>query len=573
MPTITVMRDDLEQLLGAPCDLASLEQELESAKAEVKGHDAATGELRIELNDTNRPDLWSPAGIARLLRLRRGTTHTLPATYEVFTAGARDAARREAPRIVVEPALRAIRPFVAGLIVSGQPLDDAGLRALIQSQEKLTENFGRRRMAVAIGAYRLETIRFPIHYRAADPATTRFTPLEGERDMALVEILDAHPKGREYGHLIRDAERYPLLVDDAGEVLSMPPVINSATLGQVVEGDSELFVEVTGHDLRQLMLAINITAVDFADRGATVRPVVIEYPYDTPFGREVVSPLDFVEPLSVERSDVERLLGTALEPDELARLLAGMGFREIEQLAGNGGVSVRPPVYRDDLLHPVDVIEDVAIARNLNTFEPILPRDFTVGTLSPEEELSRDVRLHMIGAGFQEAVTQVLTSHAALTERMLRPPETELLEVDNVMSANFAVLRDTQIPSLLGIEAVSSKAVYPHRIFEIGEVVQPAPEETLGCRTRVFLTALLAHPKATLSELQTYLEAVAFYTGREYSLEPTEHPSFMAGRVGTILAGGRACGLIGEIHPECLERWGVSVPVSVFELDLLDIAG
>jgi phenylalanyl-tRNA synthetase beta chain len=343
----------------------------------------------------------------------------------------------------------------------------------------------------------------------------------------------------------------------------------------VVEGDAELFVEVTGSDLRQLLLAINIAAVDFADRGATVEPVVVEYPYDTPFGRRVVTPLDFAEPMSVAKGEFDRLLGEELAADELTALLAAMGHREVqlEDTGAEGGgerLTLRPPSYRDDLLHPVDVIEDAAISRNLNAFAPILPQDFTVGTLSAIEERCRQLREHLLGAGFQEAVTGILTSREALRHRMCLPEDHggALIEIDNVMSANFAVLRPSQIPALLGIEAVSSKAPYPHRVFEIGEVVEAAGEENMGCRTLVMATAMLAHPKATFSELQSTLEAVAFYMGRDYELEPTSHPSFMEGRVGIIRVAGNDTGLIGEINPECLERWGIGVPTTVFEIDI-----
>ena len=580
MPTILVQKPDLEALLGTSIDLAALARELESAKAEVKGFDAATGELKIELNDTNRPDLWSPPGLARHLKIARSGES--PAYAFFAPAGKPSAGTGAEPReIHVDPQLREVRPYVAGFLAFGAPLTDAALRSLIQSQEKLAENYGQRRRAVAIGAYRAAEITFPISYRAANPATDRYVPLGFDRALTLAEILAEHPKGQEYGHLLRGNARYPLLVDAAGEVLSMPPVINSQGLGAVAVGDKDLFVEVTGPDLRMLLLALNIAAVDLADRGARVEPVTVFYPYDTPFGREVRTPLDFAAPAAVPRDLLGRLLGIALPDAEVADSLKRSGYRKVTVSPGAGtDFSVTPPVYRDDILHPVDVIEDVAIARGFNTFDPILPEEFTVGRLSREEHLARRITDLLVGAGYQQVVSNILTARELLVDRMGRASDeygkneqgrnggANLVEVANVMSANYAVLRDSVVPSLLGVEAVSSKAPYPHRMFEVGEGAEIAPDRILGTRTLLLAGALLAHPEATFSELHAVLDTLLYYLGHEYALEPIERPACLAGRVGRIRTGGRDAGWIGELAPSCLERWGIGVPASAFELDL-----
>jgi phenylalanyl-tRNA synthetase beta chain len=566
MPTIVVLKSDFAELLGAPVELGALERELELAKAELKGYDPVSDEIKIELNDTNRPDLWSPEGLARQLRLARGNAAR---GYGFTRPGA--SAAGTIPEIHVDPALRDIRPFVAGFLASGAPLTDAGLRNLIQSQEKLAENFGQRRRAVAIGVYRAQRIRFPIHYRAADPDTTRYAPLGLAAPLTLHAILDTHPKGQEYGHLLRGAPRFPLLVDDGGEVLSMPPIVNSQSLGAVEVGDADLFVEVTGTDLRSLLLALNIAACDLADRGAAIRPVAVVYPYDTPFGRRVVTPADFVEPVAVTLAHLAQLLGEAIPGPEVASHLARIGHRDVHATTGGDApaVTATPPPYRDDILHPVDLIEDVAIARGYDSFAPVLPEEFTVGRLSAAETLARQLTDLLVGAGYQQVVSNILTAREILVERMNRVDGgANLVEIENVMSANYAVLRDAILPSLLEVEAASSKALYPHRMFEIGECATIDPATILGTRTRLLAGALLAHPSATFSELHSTLDAILFYLGHEAALAPAEHASCIPGRAGRILLAGQDAGWIGELAPACLERWGIGVPASAFELDL-----
>jgi phenylalanyl-tRNA synthetase beta chain len=59
-----------------------------------------------------------------------------------------------------------------------------------------------------------------------------------------------------------------------------------------------------------------------------------------------------------------------------------------------------------------------------------------------------------------------------------------------------------------------------------------------------------------------------YYLERDYTLEALEHPSFLVGRVGRVLCDGKEVGLVGELHPEVLERWQIGVPVAAFELDV-----
>ena len=90
----------------------------------------------------------------------------------------------------------------------------------------------------------------------------------------------------------------------------------------------------------------------------------------------------------------------------------------------------------------------------------------------------------------------------------------------------------------------------------------------LGSRTEIRLGLVIAHPHANFSEVHTCLDVLMFYLVKDYELEPLSHGSFLDGRAGTILCQGQSRGLIGELHPEVLENWGISVPISVFELDV-----
>ena len=553
MPTILVDIDDFHRLVGDGYAPEKLEEDLELVKGEDKGVDPTTGLRRIELNDTNRPDLWSAAGIARQIRCRR---RGQLGDYAAFTAPVGD------KRILVDERAREVRGYVAGFIARGPAVTAASLAELIQSQEKLCDGYGAKRKTVSVGIYRAEKIQFPVRYRMVDPAAVQFVPLGMDEQLDLAQILAKHPKGVEYAHILAGASVVPLLEDARGEILSFPPIINSRALGEVVAGDSELFVEATGTDLRSVLLVENILAVDLVDRGWEIEPVVVEYPFDTPFGRAVRAPHPLRNEVEVPNADFGRLIGQSLTPDEIARQLRAYGCT-VERAADKTRVATA--AYRQDYMHPVDAIEDLAIVIGVNRLEPVWPERFTPGRLASLTLVEDKIRELMIGLGFEEIIANVLSSRDDVTTR-LRLDASELVAIENPMSESYAALRPTLLAALLAVEERSAKTAYPHRVFEVGEVVVRAPDENHASRTTSLLGALVAHPEARFSDLHSVLSYVAFYLDVQAELRPVERGCFLPGRGAEVVIGGEAIGFLGEIHPEVLEGWGGKMPATYLEL-------
>ncbi len=565
MPTITIFKQDFEALLGgspkarATVSIEQLEEWLMLVKGELKGHSPETGELRIELQDSNRPDLWCCEGIARQIRLTRKGK---PSPYSFLKRQP-----KSEHRILVGPGMEKVRPYIAACTARGYRVSDAGLDQLIQTQEKLADIFGHKRKTVSIGIYQLSKIQFPVTYELVKPEEARFTPLGLETVMTLSEMLMVHPKGLEHGHILAGQSRVPFLRDVKQQPLSFPPIINSREVGEVQVGDETLFVEVTGTDLPMVVLTLNIFAANLADRGAIIEPVEIRYPYKTALGRAVVTPQDLSKPRTLSVKTIEQALGQPLGAHAVKKSLELYGY---DISSTKDQIKAKLPLYRQDLMHAMDVVEDVAISRGYADFEPVMPAQFTVGGLSRIEQLSDRAREQMVGLGFQEIISNILGSPDDYRTKM-RLDGTEwgrMVEVGNVMSLSFSCLRQGMIPSLLRVETASNRAFYPHRIFEAGEVAIPDASNELGSRTDTVLGALLAHASAHFSEIHSCLDVLLYHLDCRYTLEPLAHPSFLEGRAGKIVANGKAIGIIGELHPEVLERWQIAVPAVVFEVNL-----
>ncbi|MDR3334407.1 MAG: phenylalanine--tRNA ligase subunit beta [Treponema sp.] len=575
MPKIEVNEDIFYTLAGRRWDSReAFEEALTCAKAELdedsdKGLPAAERTLKIELNDTNRPDLWATAGCARQLRIHNGGKRP---EYPFFSYPGQS--RKADWKVLVEATVQGVRPYLAGFIALGKGITDASLRDMIQTQEKLAWNFGRKRRTISMGLYRIAIIQWPIIYKAVDPDSVSFVPLQWDVPLTLREILKQHPKGREYAFIQEHEPLHPLLVDARGGILSYPPIINSADLGAVQVGDTDLFIELTGTDQPSVTLAASIMACDLADQGYTIEPVAVEYAYDTPLGRTVTTPCYFQEPVFCSLGRIERFLGESLNAEACITALTRMGVQaEKDRAVERGetteteGIRAYPPEYRNDFLHAADVAEDVMIGRGLNSFTPTRPRDFTVGRLTPITYFSRRVKEILVGMGYQELIYNYLGCRKDLVENM-RGDGSRIIRIANPMTENYEYLRDSVLASLMMSEAVSGHSVYPHRIFEIGKVAYREPTENYGTRTRQYAGFLHAAQDANFNTVVGQLQTLFYYLSREYEVEESADSRFIPGRAAAIRYQGERIGVFGEVHPEVLENWGVSMPCTAGELDL-----
>ena len=564
MPKITISKNLFFSLLGKKIDSKKLEEQLVCAKAELDDEDETS--FKIELNDTNRPDLWTTAGLVRQLK-----TYHYGARAEEYSFFSQPPAKDK--RILVDESITSIRPYVCGFIISGKKLDTDILEELIQIQEKICDNFGQNRKAVAIGIYREDKISWPVLYSAKDPATTSFVALGDTEEKSLRNICLEHQKGKEYAHLLTPYKKYPLLEDSKNQVLSMPPVINSAFLGAVEVGDEKLFVEATGDNLEMLLLASAIFACDCYDLGFSVQRVESEYTYSTEFGDKVVSPQYFQKPVEAKITDIKNLAGKDLDEKTIALALEKMGL--VIKAQDKERIKILPPVYRNDFLHSVDLIEDIIIGHGLSSFTPILPKSFTVGRLHKTEVVTRRVISTMCGLGFQEMLFPYLGSEELFVNKMYAEDQrTEALQnmvrVSNPISENYELVRASALPNLLEAERISANSPYPHRICEIGKVVVIDNTENYGTRTDTVLSFLIASPTASFTEINSVIAAILYYENIDWQVEEIKDSRFIDMRCGKIIdkKQGDKLGVFGEINPSVLERFDITMPCVAGELRL-----
>jgi phenylalanyl-tRNA synthetase beta chain len=544
----------MEKLLGSSIIIDEFDRRLDWVKGELKHYDPETGTIRIELNDTNRPDLWSVEGIVRQLLGGQSPSKRPWSQMISPTTPLRS--------IRVDPTVFTVRPYIGGFLAKGPGLGEEGLRQLISSQEKLSDLFGRKRQDIAIGVYPAKNILFPVTYEAVSPDEHSFTPLGQDSPMTLSRIVQEHPKGKEYGHLLSPHSLWTILRDQGGKILSMPPVTNARHTGEVTAEDDWLFVEATGHDQERIRLVMNIMAANLFDRGFQIEPILV----DDSRGK-TQNPQSAGDRILVPGNLPSEVSGEAVLPQDFIRALLSYGYPSIQQQ--EKGFLVTVPFMRDDVLHPIDCVEDYLIARGFDSLTPVMPTFFTPGRAAKEGEMEDRVRSLMAGIGFQEILSNILTETDSLSSALGRPTG-PIVEIDNPISRQYGALRSTFLSQLMNAEALSSRFPYPHRIFEVGEAAEKEGSPST-IRETILFTALVAHPTASVSEVAGIIVEVLRYLGLTAKLVSKDIPPYIKGRSAEIFILEKpdiAIGELGEIDPETLDIFGIRMPTSMFEVRL-----
>lgn len=452
-------------------------------------------------------------------------------------------------KVIIDSSVKNIRPHTVCAIVKGLSFNDEKIKEIIDIQEKLHLTMGRRRRKLAIGIYPLEKIKLPIEYKALEPDKIKFTPLESEKEMSGLQILQKHPTGKEYAHLLAGKQKFPVFIDSEHNILSMPPIINSQTTGKVTKNTQEIFVECSGFDFKILEKCLNIIITSLAEMGGQV------YMMELFYGRKkIITPNLTSEKMKISLENTNSLLGLELKEKRLKELIEKMGYNYNKKI-----VEIAP--WRVDILHEVDLIEDVAIAYGYDRFVPEVPKIATIGKESGKEIIKRKIKEILTGMNLLEISNYHLTNKKDQFKKMGLPEE-DFIEIEG-SKTDFTILRKDLTHYLLKILSENVDSEYPQRIFEVGKVF--APEETENIS--------LAITPSNFTNVRQILEYLFRMLKLEIKIsEPKKTPNyFIDGRCVEIVLENKKIGFLGEIHPKILKNWKMKMPVALFEINLEEI--
>ena len=542
MPVITLQYDDLEELTGT--DKETIIKRVPMIGADIERIEEKYIDIEFF---PDRPDLYSVEGAARAMRgfldLETGLSE-----YEI---------KPSKVSISVSEDILGIRPFLGCAVVRGVKFTSSSIKSLMDLQEDLHWGLGRNRKKVSIGVHDLSNIKPPFRYMAVDPSF-EFVPLDYTEKMSMTEILEKHPKGMRFAHLVRGFDKYPIILDADDNVLSFPPIING-TLTSVTEQTTDLFIDVTGLG-EAVYTALNIVVTALAERGGQIEFVKVTRP---DCGELTLPDLEPKARL-LTKAEVKNLLGMELSIEEIVKQLKRMRFGA--EALDDDTVEVKVPAYRADILHNYDLVEDIAKGYGYENIKVSIPETYTAGKSHPISQLRSPVNEIMVGLGYYEVMPFTLTSEKINFENMRRQKTNDVTYILHPISEDQTMLRTALLPNLLEILALNQHRELPQKIFEFGEVVS---NETTGQQ----VAAVSIHPQANFTEIYEVVDAFMREMMLSYEVKESEDPAFLEGRRADVYVKGKKLGVFGEFHPEVISNFALGYAVVGLELNLNDLIG
>jgi phenylalanyl-tRNA synthetase beta chain len=547
MPTINVDQSLLRRFVeskGRKHDIEDLAFRLPLMGTDIDKCDDETLDIEIF---PDRPDLLSPETLF----------HGMMPFLHDSPPDPRLAVRPGTISMNVSPELSSIRPVILGAIVRGLNIDEDIIKRLMDHQEKLHFALGRGRKRASIGVHDLATISPPFRVEAVE-RTHSFTPLAMDSDMTIDEILSKHPKGVDYAHLLQGMDKVPIILDSNNSVLSFPPIINGDHT-TVTANTRDIFIDVTGVDIRACESALMLICLQLSVLGGTIESVRVT----GCDGKEWVlngSPINH----QVERNLVEGILGNSFTDDQIEDAIRRMGG--VYNGDTSGMLSISMPRWRFDILHPIDLVEEIAIGHGYDDLAHDVPKAPLTAIPRSDGHLRRRVREALQGLGLIQIQSLTLSNDSDQFELMRWRAEGAITRMTNPITTEHTILRQNILPGLLRLLAANRHHDLPQGVYELGTVV-------IEHKNRDRFAFLIAERSGGFASLRGRIQGLMRDIGcTEWSLETSETGPWLSGRSANIVVNGQVVGQCGEIDPRVSESFDLKVPMSGAQFDMIALS-
>lgn len=556
MPTISVEQSLITSLLAKynlVNDIEVLSNELPLLGTDI---DNCTKEvLDIEIFP-NRPDLLSGETLSKAIRTFIHGQKAEPSMN----------VRQGNVSISVDKDLENIRPVILAGIVRGVKLNgdleiDAFIKSLMDHQEKLHFALGRGRRRASIGVHDLSTLKPPFRVKAVS-GETKFIPLSMEKEMTITEIIEKHPKGIDYAHLLEGFDKFPVIVDSNDAILSFPPIINGSHT-TVNNQTRDFFIDVTGWDQRSCEASLMLIASQLCERGGEIESVEVtsydgkvnHYPNGTAIKHEVPTEL------------LDGLLGRSLTDEEISKAINRMGGEFISR-NGVNSITIEMPRWRFDILHPVDLVEDIAIGHGYEDLGVDVPKAPMTAIPRPDGHLRRRIRDSMQGLGFMQIQSLTLSNDDDQFNFMRFSTVGEVTRITNPITIDHTLLRQYLTPGLMRLLASNQHHNLPQSVYELGTVVR---DHKNSDRVAFLVAERSGGFAAVRGRVQAFMRDIG---ADNYTIEklPENEGPWLNGRSAKVLIEGIHVGCFGEIDPLISEKFDLRVPINGAEFSLSNLA-
>src|SRR5688500_8253584 len=451
MPVVNILKSRIKD--SFPNDsIEKLLERLPFLGLDIEGIDKE--KIRVEYNP-NRPDFSSDTGIFRSLKGLLNEIVRLPVFKYSFN---------RSYKIIVDQHVKQIRPIILFFVAAqNKNINDFLLDQLISIQEDLHNGIARGRKKASIGIHDLDTIKFPLIY-STKSSKESFIPLDQNGPLTFKEILSTTDVGKKYGNLLNKHIRYPALNDNNNQIISFPPIINSNKT-KVTNKSKNLLIEITGINLETCKSILAILAYYLYEEGFKIYSGIVHDEKNDFSSLKILKDNEVM----VDKYLIDKYLGLDLTFKEIVETLHRS--RIGASITKNKKIKCLVPSYRNDIIHPIDIVEEVAIGYGIDNLKPTMPSfQISTGIKNADFNIYDKLRETLIGLGFLEMVNFTLIDYTLSTTFNFDNNELlEKIKVNESKSKEHEFLRTNIISSLINNLSHNVHEEYPQKVFEIGK--------------------------------------------------------------------------------------------------------
>ena len=273
--------------------------------------------------------------------------------------------------------------------------------------------------------------------------------------------------------------------------------------------------------------------------------------------------------VTVRTSRVAKVLGVTLAAGDIAAIFTRLGLA-FEQNAE--GFVVSAPSFRFDIAIEEDLIEEIARVHGYDNIPANAPLVAQTMLAQPEGlRVRSEVRRLLAGRDFQEIV-----SYAFVDEKWERDfaGNADPVRLINPIASQMSVMRSSLIGGLVDVLAANLNRKHSRvRVFEIarvfhkqvdGSVQQPEVIAGLAHGSRVGEQWGSKADRVDFYDVKADVEALLYPRVAEY--RKAAHSAFHPGRCAEVLLDGAVVGVLGELHPQWVQAYGLTNAPVLFEL-------
>lgn len=274
--------------------------------------------------------------------------------------------------------------------------------------------------------------------------------------------------------------------------------------------------------------------------------------------------------LEVDSNWVNRFLGSNISKEDMKKYLDGLDLTT--EIKGDILV-VNCPTFRSDLNIKEDIAEEIARIHGYNNFESTLPHCEAIKSGKSEKHKLEDKIIEaLVASGMNQSISYSFVSNK-IFDKLLIPQDSELrnvVEIRNPLGEDFKVMRTTTLASMM--ESLARNYVKSNEsamLFEIGKVyIKNNDEEKLPEERNVLTIGM--YGAGDYLELKGVVENVLDALGIDNGafIRESENSSFHPGKTAALKLRNKISGVLGEIHPDVSENYGMDTRCFVAELNL-----